>query len=312
MKAIVCTKYGLPEVLQLQEVEKPTPKQNEVLIKIHATAVTASDCIIRGFKVPRHLWLPMGLAIGFTKPRKSILGMVLAGEIEAVGKAVRRFEPRSQVYAFNILRFGTYAEYTCLPENSVIAVKPSNVTYEEATAIPYGGLLALHFLRKGQIQSGQHVLIYGASGAVGTAAVQLARSFGATVTGVCSGTHVALVQSLGAEYVLDYTKEKRVPSGARYDVIFDAVGKAKSSPLKVQCKEDLTPKGTSLSVDEGRPEVRIEGLRFLTELIEAGKLQAVIDRRYPLEQMAEAHRYVETGHKQGNVVITVVQNNHTS
>jgi len=312
MKAIVCTKYGPPEVLQLQEVEKPAPKQNEVLIKNCATAVTASDCIIRGFKVSRSLWLPMGLAIGFTKPRKSILGMVLAGEIEAVGKAVRRFEPGNQVYAFNILRFGAYAEYTCLPENSVLAAKPSNITHEEAAAIPYGGLLALHFLRQGQIQSGQHVLIYGASGAVGTAAVQLARSFGATVTGVCSSNHVALVQSLGAEHVLDYTKEERTPSGARYDLIFDAVGKAKSSPLKVQCKEALTPKGTSLSVDEGRPEVRTEGLRFLTELIEAGKLQAVIDRRYPLEQMAEAHRYVETGHKQGNVVITVAQHNHAS
>ncbi len=305
MKAIVCTKYGPPEVLQLQEVEKPTPKQNEVLIKIYATTVTTSDCIIRGFKVPRSLWLPMGLVIGFTKPRKSILGIVLAGEIEAVGKAVRRFEPGNQVYAFNILRFGAYAEYTCLPENSVIAVKPSNVTYEEAAAIPYGGLLALHFLRKGQIQSGQHVLIYGASGAVGTAAVQLARYFGATVTGVCGSIHVALVQSLGAEHVLDYTSEERTPSGAWYDLIFDAVGKAKSSPLKVQCKEALTPKGNFLSVDEGRPEIRTEGLRFLTESIEAGKLQAVIDRCYPLEQMAEAHRYVETGHKQGNVVITV-------
>ena len=312
MKAIVCTKYGPPEVLQLQEVKKPTPKQNEVLIKIYATTVTVSDCIIRGFKVPRAFWLPMGLAIGFTKPRRSILGIVLAGEIEVVGKAVRRFEPGNQVYAFNILRFGAYAEYTCLLENSVLAVKPSNVTYEEAAAIPYGGLLALHFLRQGQIQSGQHVLIYGASGAVGTAAVQLARSFGATVTGVCSSTHVALVQSLGAEYVLDYTKVERTPSGARYDLIFDAVGKAKSSPLKVQCKEALTPEGTSLSVDDGRPEIRTEGLRFLTELIEAGKLQAVIDRRYPLEQMAEAHRYVETGHKQGNVVITVAQHNHTS
>ena len=312
MKAIVCTKYGPPEVLQLQEVKKPTPKQNEVLIKIYATTVTASDCIIRGFKVPRAFWLPMGLAIGFTKPRRSILGIVLAGEIEVVGKAVRRFEPGNQVYAFNILRFGAYAEYTCLPENSVLAVKPSNVTYEEAAAIPYGGLLALHFLRQGQIQSGQHVLIYGASGAVGTAAVQLARSFGATVTGVCSSTHVALVQSLGAEYVLDYTKVERTPSGARYDLIFDAVGKARSSPLKVQCKEALTPEGTSLSVDDGRPEIRTEELRFLTELIEAGKLQAVIDRCYPLEQMAEAHQYVETGHKQGNVVITVAQHNHTS
>jgi NADPH:quinone reductase-like Zn-dependent oxidoreductase len=308
MKAVVCTHYGPPEVLQLQEVAKPTPKKHEVLINICATAVTASDCIIRGFKVPRRFWLPMGLAIGFTKPRKPILGMVLAGEVEAVGKEVKGLHQGDQVYAFNITRFGTYAEYTCLPENSLLALKPSNVTYEEAAAIPYGGLLALHFLRKGQIQSGQHVLIYGASGAVGTAAVQLARYFGAAVTGVCSTTNVALVQSLGAEKVLDYTKEDGTVGGERYDCIFDAVGKAKSSPLKEQCKQALTPNGTYLSVDGGRPEVRTEGLLFLKELVEAGKLRAVIDRRYPLEQIAEAHRYVETGHKKGNVVITVAQN----
>jgi NADPH:quinone reductase-like Zn-dependent oxidoreductase len=305
MKAMVCTRYGPPEVLQLQEVEQPTPKAKEVLIKISATAVTASDCIIRGFNVPRLFWLPMGLAIGFTKPRKPILGMVVAGAIESVGQEVTRFQPGDQVYAFNITRFGAYAEYTCLPETSVLALKPSNVTYEEAAALPYGGLLALHVLRKGQIQSGQHVLIYGASGAVGTAAVQLARCFGAAVTGVCSTTNVALVHSLGAEKVLDYTQEERTPSGARYDLIFDAVGKAKSSPLKEQCKAALTPKGTSLSVDGGRPAVRTEGLHVLTELVEAGQLKAVIDRRYPLEQLAEAHRYVDTGHKKGNVVITV-------
>ncbi|HEX6776949.1 MAG TPA: NAD(P)-dependent alcohol dehydrogenase [Ktedonobacterales bacterium] len=308
MKAMVCTKYGPPEVLQLQELEKPTPKKHEVLIKICATAVTASDCIIRGFKVSRKYRLPMGLVIGFTKPRQPILGLVLAGEVEAVGKDVRRFEKGNQVYAMNIIRFGMYAEYTCLPENSVLAVKPSNATYEEATAVPFGGLLALHFLRKGHIQSGQHVLIYGASGAVGTAAVQLARYFGATVTGVCSTTNVALVQSLGAEQVIDYTKEDSTNSSERYDLIFDAVGKAKSSSLKLQCKTALTPNGTYLSVDDGRPAVRTEGLLFLKELMEAGKLKAVIDRRYPLEQLAEAHRYVETGHKKGNVVIIVAKN----
>ena len=305
MKAMVCTKYGPPEVLQLQELEKPTPKKHEVLIKICATAVTASDCIIRGFNVSRKYWLPMGLVIGFTKPRQPILGLVLAGEVEAVGKEVKRFHTGNHVCAFTAFRFGTYAEYTCLPENSVLAVKPSNATYEEAAAVPFGGLLALHFLRKGHIQSGQHVLIYGASGAVGTAAVQLARYFGATVTGVCSTTNVALVQSLGAEQVIDYTKEDSTHSSERYDLIFDAVGKAKSSNLKLQCKTALTLNGTYLSVDDGRPQVRAEGLLYLKDQVEAGKLQAVIDRSYPLEQMADAHRYVETGHKRGNVVITV-------
>jgi NADPH:quinone reductase-like Zn-dependent oxidoreductase len=305
MKAIVCTGYGPPDVLQLREVEQPTPNGQDVLIKIYATTVTVSDCIIRGGKVRPLLWLPMRLVVGFTKPRQPILGMVLAGEVEAVGKQVTRFHPGDQVYAFNPFRYGTYAVYTCLPETTVLAVKPCTVTYDEAAALPFGGLLALHFLRRGQIHSGQNVLIYGASGAVGTAAVQLARSFGATVTGVCSTINVPLVQSLGAERVLDYTKEEQMDSGARYDLVFDAVGKAKSSPLKEQCKAALTPNGTYLSVDDGRPQVRTEGLLFLKDLVEAGKLQAVIDRRYTLEQMADAHRYVETGHKRGNVVITV-------
>jgi NADPH:quinone reductase-like Zn-dependent oxidoreductase len=305
MKAIVCTGYGPPEVLQLREVEKPTPQGRDVLIKTYATAVTVSDCIIRGGRVRALLWLPMRLIVGFTKPRRSILGMVLAGEVEAVGKKVRRFHPGDQVYAMNPFRFGAYAEYTCLPETSVLAVKPSHVTYEQAAALPFGGLLALHFLRRGQIRGGQRVLIYGASGAVGTAAVQLARSFGATVTGVCSTANVPLVHSLGAEQVLDYTTEERLPSGEQYDLIFDAVGKAKTSPLKVQCKTALSAKGTYLSVDDGRPQIRTEGLLVLKDLVDAGKLQAVIDRTYPLEQMADAHRYVETGHKRGNVVITV-------
>jgi NADPH:quinone reductase-like Zn-dependent oxidoreductase len=305
MRAIVCTSYGPPEVLRLQEVEKPTPKRRDVLIKVYATTVTVSDCIIRGGRVRPLLWLPMRLAVGFTKPRHAVLGMVLAGEVEAVGKAVRRFHAGDQVYAMNPFRFGAYAEYTCLPENSVLAVKPSTATYEEAAALPFGSLLALHFLRKGRVQSGQPVLIYGASGAVGTAAVQLARFFGATVTGVCSAINVPLVRFLGAEQVLDYTTQERLDGGQQYDLVFDAVGKAKTSPLKVQCQTALTPNGTYLSVDDGRPQIQTDGLRFLKDLVEAGKLHAVIDRRYPLEQMADAHRYVETGHKQGNVVITV-------
>ena len=312
MKAIVCTKYGPPDVLQLKEVEKPAPKEHEVLIRIYATAVTSSDCIIRGSKVPLRLWLPMRLVIGFTKPRNTILGMVLAGEVESVGGDVQRFQKENQVYALNITRFGAYAEYACLPENSVMAFKPSNVTYEEAAAVPYGGLLALHFLRKSQIQSGHKVLIYGASGAVGTSALQLARHFGAEVTGVCSTPNVDLVKSLGAEKVIDYTQEDFTNRGELYDCIFDAVGKRKSSQLKVQCKKALTPNGKYLSVDDGSPKLRCEDLLFLTELVEAGQIQPVIDRSYPLEHIVEAHRYVDAGHKKGNVVITVEQNNKTS
>ncbi len=303
MKAIICTKYGPPEVLQLQEVEKPAPKSNEILIKIFATAVTASDCIVRGFNVPVQFRLPMGLALGFGKPRNPILGMVLAGEAETTGEGVKRFTKGDQVFAFNITRFGAYAQYICLPENAVIALKPSNLTYEEAAAIPYGGMLALHFLKKGNLQSGQRLLIYGASGAVGTAAVQLARAFGAKVTGMCSGPNLELVKSLGADAVIDYTKQDVSNAGQLYDLIFDAVGKRKSS--KFQGRKVLTPDGKYISVDDGSPKLRIEDLILLKEMVEAGKVKPVIDRRYPLEQIVEAHQYVDKGHKKGNVVISV-------
>ncbi len=309
MKAIICTKYGPPDVLQLKEVKNPAPRNNEVCIKIFATAVTASDCIIRGFKVSTRRWLLGRLFLGLTKPRKSILGLVLVGEIETVGKHVKRFQTGDRVYAFAGFRFGAYAEYTCLPENSVMAFKPPQMTYEEAAAVPYGGLLAMHFLRKGEIQSGQKVLIYGASGAIGTSAVQLARHFGAEVTGVCSTTNLALVKSLGADSAIDYTQEEFTNKGELYDLVFDAVGKRKSSPLKLQCSQALTPNGKYISVDDGSPQPRREDLHFFNELIEAGQLQAVIDRCYSLEQIVEAHRYVETGHKKGNVVITVAQSN---
>jgi len=311
MKAVVCTKYGPPEVLQLREVEKTAPRNNEVCIHIFATAVTSSDSIIRGFKVAPSRWILGRLLLGLTKPRKPVLGLVLAGEIETAGKDVKRFQTGAPVYAFTQFRFGAYAEYTCLPEDSVMAVMPSNLTYEEAAAIPFGGLLALHYLRKGNVHSGQHVLIYGASGAVGTSAVQLAKHFGAIVTGVCSTTNVELVKSLGAETVIDYTKEEVMNRGERYDFIFDAVGKRKSSPLKVQLKQALTPNGKYLSVDDGSPKLHREDLVFLTELVEAGEIKPVIDRCYPLEQMVEAHRYVDQGHKKGNVVITMHQNNRT-
>ncbi len=303
MKAIICTKYGPPEVLQLREVEKPTPRKNEIGIRIYATAVTASDCIVRGFKVPAKFRIPMGLAIGFSKPRNPILGMVLAGEIESTGDEVNKFKKGDQVYTFNIRRFGAYAEYTCLPENEVIAIKPSNLTYEEAAAIPYGGMIALHYLKKGNIQRGQKVLIYGASGAVGTSAVQLARYFNARVTGVCSTMNLEFVKSLGADAVIDYTKEDCTDGSELYDFIIDAVGKKKSSQLPF--KKALAPDGKFISVDDGSPKLRGEDLIFLTKLVESGQFKPVIDRCYPLEQIVEAHRYVDMGHKKGNVIIQV-------
>jgi NADPH:quinone reductase-like Zn-dependent oxidoreductase len=312
MKAIVCTKYGPPEVLQLKEVEKPIPKDNEVLIKIYAASATVSDCIIRSGKVNILLWLPMRIFVGFRRPRKPILGLELAGEVEGTGKDVKRFKKGDQIYAFTGKCFGAYAEYACLPEDglrmpadAIMALKPSNTTFEEAAAAPARGTLALYFLKNGNIQNGQKVLIYGASGGVGTFAVQIARHFGAKVTGVCSTTNLDLVKSLGADEVIDYTKEEFSKRGEHYDFIFDAVGKGKSSKLKLLCREALTPNGRYISVDDGTPKIDIGYLLLLKELIETGEIKPVIDRCYTLEQIAEAHRYVDKGHKKGNVVITV-------
>ncbi len=334
MKAVVCTKYGSPEVLQLREVEKPVPKENEVLIRIYATTVTAVDCELRRFnRFPLWIWLPGRIALGITGPRQKIQGHELSGEIESVGKDVKLFRKGDQVFAATGHSYGAHAEYKCLPEDGTLAIKPTHMTYEEAAAVPVGGGTALHFLRKTNIQSGQKVLINGAGGSIGTFAVQLARYFGAEVTGVCSTTNLELVKSLGAEKVIDYTREDFTKTGLTYDIIFDAVAKSSFS----RCKSSLKPGGIYLTTIPslgvmlqmlwtskfGRKKAifaasgiapsseMAKNLIFLKELIEAGKIKPVIDRCYPLEQIVEAHRYVDKGHKKGNVVITVKHNNKT-
>ncbi|MCU5460140.1 NAD(P)-dependent alcohol dehydrogenase [Bacillus cereus] len=301
MKAIICTKYGPPNVLKLQDVAKPTPKKNEVLVRIHATSVTTGDCRMRSFNSPLLFWIPMRIILGFRKPRKPILGVELSGEIEEIGTDVTQFKKGDQIFALTELNVGGYAEYTCIHESGLIALKPTNVTYEEAAIIPFGGTSALHFLRKARIKRGQQVLIYGASGSVGTAAVQLAKYFGATVTAVCSHSNFALVQSLGADKVIDYTKEDFTKRGEYYDVIFDAVGKHKRS----LGKKALTPTGVYVSVNGMMAKVSKEDMFLLKKLTETENLKPVIDRTYRLEEIAEAHMYVENGHKKGNVSITL-------
>jgi NADPH:quinone reductase-like Zn-dependent oxidoreductase len=306
MKAVVYTQYGTSDVLQLREVAKPTPKDHEVLIRVRATTVTIGDTIMRSLNLPVPAWqkLMARLYLGVFKPKRPILGMELAGDIEAVGKKVTRFKPGDAVLAstFNV-NFGGHAEYKCLPENGMLILKPTTLTYEEAAAVPGATMTALRCLRQGQIQHGQKVLIYGASGAVGTNAVQLAKQhFGAQVTGVCSTANLEWVQALGADQVIDYTKEDFTHASTLYDVIFDAVGKLSSSAGK----KALKPNGIYLNVHQnsGGRET-LEDLRLIKALIEAGKLKPVLDRCYPLEQIAEAHRYVERGHKKGSVAIIV-------
>jgi len=309
MKAVICTQYGPPEVLELRDIEKPVPQDHEVLIKIQATTVHIGDTKIRSFKpglgpVQDFLFKPiMRFMIGFRGPRKKILGMELAGDIEAIGKNVTLFKRGDKVFAATEMSFGAYAEYTCMPENGILAKIPAGMSYEEAAPVPNGGVTALRFLRIAKLQKDQKILIYGASGSVGTFAVQLAKTMGAQVTGVCSSTNLDLVRSLGAEKVIDYTQEDFTQSAEQYDVVFDAVGKL--SPAL--CKNSLKPGGVYLNVlrSEGALKLKIEELQFLQDLMVQGKIRAVIDKRFSMNQIVEAHHYVDQGHKKGHVVISV-------
>src|SRR5881398_1658093 len=327
MKAIVCTKYGPPDVLQLKEIEKPSPKDNEVLIRVHAATVTKGDCELRSLKLPLLWKLFVRIGFGFRRPRKKILGQELAGEIESVGKDVRLFEKGDQVFANTGLRLGAWAECSCLPQTGLIATKPANMTYEEAAAVPVGGLHAWHLLRKANLQSGQKVLINGAGGTVGTCAVQLAKSFGAEVTGVDSVGKLDMLRSIGADHVIDYTQEDFTKSGQRYDLILDVV----ASQSIFDYKRALSPKGIYVMVGGSLAAIlqgfllgplisrtgskkmgsvmwkpnNQEDLAILEELFAAGKVAPVIDRRYPLSEVPEALRYLEEGHAKGKVVITV-------
>ncbi len=323
MKAVVYKEYGPPEVLQFTEVEKPTPKDNEVLIRIGAVTVNTGDCEMRRPEIPNTIWFLIRLFFGLRKPRKQILGAYLAGEIEAVGKDVERFQVRDQVFAASGPRFGAYAQYICLPSNYTVAAKPANMTYEEAAAVPLGGINALHYLRKAKVHNGDKVLINGAGGSFGTFAVQLAKLMGAEVTGVDSREKLDILRALGADHVIDYTREDFTENGETYDVIFNVVAKSSYSrnvrslnkggrylltnPAGIS--QMLRAKWTSMTSNKKViiqfASEDVEDLVYLRELIEAGKLRSVIDRIYPLEQAAEAHRYVETDRKKGNVVLTM-------
>jgi NADPH:quinone reductase-like Zn-dependent oxidoreductase len=322
MKAIVCERYGSPEVLKWKEIDKPTPMDNEVLIKIYATTVTSGDWRVRSLSVPTGFKFIMRLVLGFSRPRQAVLGSELAGVIESVGKKVSKFKIGDSVFAYSDFTMGCHAEYKCMPENGAIALKPDNLSYDEAAALSFGGMTALNFLNRAKLQRGEKVLINGASGAVGTAAVQLARHLGADVTGVCSTANVELVRSLGASHVIDYTKEDFTKNGIGYDIIVDTVGAAPYS----RCKASLQEGGRLLMILAGLPAMlqipwvsmtsskkmiagpavtRVEDLISLARLAESGAFKPVIDRRYPFDQIVEAHRYVETGRKKGNVVITL-------
>ncbi len=326
MKAIICTKYGPPEVLQMAEVEKPVPKDNEILIRNYATSVNSGDARIRRFDVPPIFWLPFRLFMGILKPRQSILGVDMAGVVEAVGKDVKLFKKGDRIFGSSYPKMGCYAEYKSIPEDSVITEIPEKMKFEEVTPLFFGGHTALHFLRKGNIQKGQKVIVYGASGSIGTYAVQLAKYFGAEVTGVCSTANLELVRSLGADSVIDYTKEDFTRNGEIYDIIFDTVGESPfSCSLKslskngyylraVHMKLTSILRGMWVSVLSKKKVIGgvahefKEDLDFLTKLYSEGHIKPVIDRTYPIEEIVEAHRHVDNGHKKGNVVIKIEHN----
>jgi NADPH:quinone reductase-like Zn-dependent oxidoreductase len=305
VRAVVCSRYGPPEVLLLEDVPAPVPRPNEVLIRIRATSVTSSDCYVRGLRLSPAYRLMARLALGWSKPRQPILGMVLAGEVTSVGSDVRLFAPGDRVFGLNRHNFGTYAQLVSWPQDSLLIRTPANVSDEEAAAITYGGLLALYFLRKAEVRAGQRVLVFGASGAVGSSAVQLLRQEGVEVTGVCSTANVDMVASLGALIVIDYTAEDFMDRSERYDLVFDAVGKRKSAAALRGCRRVLAAEGACLSVDDGRPKLRRDDLEVLADLAAKGDIKPVIDRIYTLDDIVEAHAYVDMGHKRGNVVVTV-------
>ena len=309
MKAAICPRYGPPEVFRFLDVEKPQPKPDQVRIKVHASAVTDSDIFIRSSKVSLRYMIPMRLMMGITRPRRAIIGEVLAGEVESVGQNIQRFKVGDPVYGITGFDLGAYAQYTCMKEtdstHGCLAKKPGNLGYEQATAAAYGGLLALQYMEKGDIRSGQQVLIYGASGTTGTIAVQFAKHLGAEVTAVCGPAHLQMVKELGADRAWDYTAMDTVEDAMRFDLVLDAVGPTKSSLLKTACKEALTPHGIYSSIGDGNLKPDSRRLEQLNGLIEAGHIKPVLDRIYPFEQLIEAHRYVEQGHKTGGVAITI-------
>jgi NADPH:quinone reductase-like Zn-dependent oxidoreductase len=309
MKAIICPKYGPPEVLKIVDYQKPVPRDDEVLIKVYATSVTNSDLFIRGSQIPLRFRIPMRVMLGITRPRKEIIGEVLAGEIEQIGPKITRFRAGDRVYGLTGFSLGAYADYKCMKETEskqgCIALMPANITFEEATAAAYGGLLALQYLEKGNIRPKQKVLIYGASGTSGTIAIQYAKHIGAEVTGVCSGAKADFVRSLGADRIIDYTQVDAQAQLETYDLVLDSVGKAKTSRLKEACRRSLVADGRYVSIDDGPLVLSLDRLNTIRMLVEAQAIRPINDRCYSFDQIVEAHRYVASGHKRGNVAITV-------